>query len=103
MGIIASGGLFYYVQNSKHTVQPAIPPVVEKVKMAFLRVESTPKGAQIFIDGNFEGKTPSRLEVTAAKHEVRLVLAGYHGWEAQVEPPENGEFPLIVKLIDSGQ
>ncbi|HQP12590.1 MAG TPA: PEGA domain-containing protein [Candidatus Omnitrophota bacterium] len=71
--------------------------------MAFLKVESTPAGAQIFIDGNFKGKTPSRLEVSAAKHEVRLVLAGYYDWEAQVEPKENSEFPLVVKLIDSSE
>ncbi len=60
-------------------------------------------GAQIFIDGNFKGKTPGRLEVAAAKHEVRLVLAGYYDWEAQVEPPENSEFPLIVKLTAANE
>jgi serine/threonine-protein kinase len=77
--------------------------LVEKVKAAFLRVESTPEGAQIFIDGNFKGKTPGRLEVAAAKHEVRLVLAGYYDWEAQVEPPENSEFPLIVILTAANE
>jgi serine/threonine-protein kinase len=103
MGVVAAGGLFYYVQNPKTTVQPVPPPVVEKVKVAFLRVESTPAGAQIFIDGNFKGKTPGRLEVTATKHEVRLVLAGYYDWEAQVEPPENSEFPLIVILTAANE
>ena len=44
LAIIASGGIFYYVQNLKHTVQPAIPPMAEKVKKAFLVVESTPRG-----------------------------------------------------------
>ncbi|HLZ19140.1 MAG TPA: PEGA domain-containing protein, partial [Smithellaceae bacterium] len=83
--------------------QPVSPAVSLKARIAFLNVESTPPGAQIFIDGNFKGKTPSRLEVTAAKHEIRLVLTGYYEWEAQVEPPENGDFPLTVNLIKSGQ
>ena len=99
-GIIAAGGVFYYTQQK--TSSPATPPVVRKMTTAFLNVESTPPGAQIFIDGNFKGKTPSRLEVTAAKHEVRLVLNGFLEWEAQVEPPENADFPLNVKLIESG-
>lgn len=103
VGAVAVGGLFNYVQNPKPAVQLAPPLLVEKVKAAFLRVESTPEGAQIFIDGNFKGKTPGRLEVAAAKHEVRLVLAGYYDWEAQVEPPENSEFPLIVILTAANE
>ena len=102
-GVVAAVGFFYYVQGQKPAVQSLSPQVVEKVKAAFLRVESTPEGAQIFVDGNFKGKTPGRLEVTAAKHEVRMVLAGYYDWEAQVEPPENSEFPLIVKLTAANE
>lgn len=101
--LLAAGGLFYYTQRQKTTVQPVSPAVSQKAKTAFLNVESTPPGAQIFIDGTFRGKTPGRLEVTAAKHEVRLVLTGYYEWEAQVEPPENGNIPLNVNLIESGQ
>lgn len=102
-GLLVAGGLFYYTQRQKTSVQPVSPAVSLKARIAFLNVESTPPGAQIFIDGNFKGKTPSRLEVTAAKHEIRLVLTGYYEWEAQVEPPENGDFPLTVNLIESGQ
>jgi len=101
-GLVAAGGLFYYTQHQKTTAQPGMPPVAQKAKTTFLNVESTPPGAQIFIDGNFRGKTPGRLEVTAAKHEIRLVLTGYHEWEAQVDAPENGDLPLNVKLMESG-
>ncbi len=101
--LVIGGGLFYYFLNPKSGPPPAPPQVVEKVIPAFLKVESTPAGAQIFIDGNFKGTTPGRLQVSVGKHEVRLVLTGYYDWEAQVQPPENSEFPLNVKLAPTSE
>ncbi|HSR10815.1 MAG TPA: serine/threonine-protein kinase [Thermodesulfobacteriota bacterium] len=100
--IVLGGGSFYLFHGSK----PAAPPpakVVQKTAPAFLKVESTPEGAQIFVDGSFRGTTPGRLEVAAGKHEVRVVLGGYYDWEAQVEPAENSEFPLKVNLAPSAE
>lgn len=101
-GLLAAGGLYFIGERLKTPVQTVSREADRKVKTAFLSVESTPPGAQIFIDGNFKGKTPGRLEVTVSKHEVRLVLPGYHDWEAQIDPPENGDMPLKVNLIQSG-
>ncbi|MEW6380072.1 MAG: serine/threonine-protein kinase [bacterium] len=70
------------------------PPVI-----AFLKVESTPVGAQIFVDGTLHGKTPARLELAPGKHEVRLTLPAYFDWEAQVQLPEKVETPLLVRLM----
>ncbi len=102
-GLIAAGGYFYSLQHVNNAAGPVTPQVVEQEKKAFLNVESDPVGAQIFIDGAFRGKAPARLEVGAGKHEVRLVLTGYYDWEAQVDPPAGGDFPVHVKLIDSDQ
>lgn len=65
----------------------------------FLRVQSTPVGAEVFIDGASKGKTPVRLDLSAGKHEVRLALSEYFDWEAQVEVFEGRETPLVVKLL----
>ena len=97
--IVVGGGLAYYFSRPQPFPPPGPPPApVEKVKPAFLKVESAPEGAQIFIDGSFKGNTPTRMELPSGKHEVRLVLSEYYDWEAQVELKEEGELPLAVKL-----
>ena len=96
--VLGAGGLYYFL-----TPKAALPPAAEKgkeekVKLAFLKVESTPGGAQIFVDGNYKGQAPARLELAAGKHEIRLVLANHYDWEAQVQLREESETPLSVRL-----
>jgi serine/threonine protein kinase len=69
------------------------------VVLSSLNVESIPDGAQVFVDGNFKGRTPTKLDLPLGKHEVRLKLADYFDWEAQVELKERAETPLEVRLI----
>ena len=97
--VVAAGVLSYYFLRPKSSSPPVAPPkAVEIVKNAALKVESSPEGAELFIDGNFKAKTPARLELPAGKHEVRLVLKDYYDWEAQVQLKEEGELPLSVQL-----
>jgi serine/threonine-protein kinase len=75
------------------------PPAPENVRLFPLRVESIPNGAEIFVDGSLMGQTPTRLNLPAGKHEVRLALPNYYHWEAQVEVKKEGITPLLVRLI----
>ena len=75
------------------------PPLVEKVPMGLLKIDTQPEGAQVFIDGAFKGKAPLRLPLPVGKHEVRMTHPDYHEWEAQVQIGEEGETPLQVRLI----
>lgn len=52
-------------------------PVVEKAK---INVTSTPPGADIEINGNFVGNTPSILDVDPGKNEVKVTKKGYAVW-----------------------
>ncbi len=104
MVIFASimGVLSYYFIIPKPVIipKPESPPVMENVRSAFFKVESTPIGAQVFVDGMFRGKTPVKVRLLLGKHEVRLTLPNYHDWEAQVQlNNEEGETPLLVQLI----
>lgn len=75
-------------------------PIEKKIVPAFLQTESSPPGANVFINGMFKGKTPVRLELSLeGKYEVRLTLPDYHDWEAQVQLKDKGETPLFVELI----
>ena len=49
-----------------------------------LEIYSVPTGAKIYIDGNFEGYTPTTIDLDAGDHEVELQLEGYNAYQTQV-------------------
>lgn len=65
-------------------------PAPENVKLFPLKVESIPNGAQVFVDGILKGQSPTKLDLPAGKHEVRLALPDYYDWEAQVQLKKRG-------------
>ncbi len=98
----AAGGYFAFSKPAK--APPAPPPAVVApavpVVMSVLRVESVPPGASVFVDGNFSGKAPVRLDVARGKHEIRITLPGHDDWEAQVQV-EEPDVPLSVTMNQS--
>ena len=96
--VLGAGGLYYFLSPKAAPPPAAEKGKEEKIQLAFLKVESTPEGAQIFVDGNYKGQAPTRLELAAGKHEIRLVLANHYDWEAQVQLREQSETPLSVRL-----
>ena len=57
---------------------PAVAAVV--VERAKISVNSTPAGADIEINGNFVGNTPSVIEVDAGKNDVKVTKKGFAAW-----------------------
>jgi PEGA domain len=51
--------------------------VAERAKIS---VSSMPAGADIEINGNFVGNTPSVVEVDAGKSEVKVTKKGFAPW-----------------------
>ncbi len=94
---VITGALSFYFISIKSGADS--PPPVEEAATAFLQIESVPAGARVFVDGMFKGETPLRLGLLLGKHEVRLTLADYYDWEAQVQLQDMGETPLNVRLI----
>jgi TonB family protein len=56
------------------TLAPVAPVAA---RMSVLAISSTPPGAAVTIDGRAVGTTPTRLDVTAGRHVVRLEQAGH--------------------------
>lgn len=52
---------------------------------AKLSVGSTPAGADIEVDGNFMGNTPSALELTAGEHVIIIKKSGFKNWERKIK------------------
>jgi serine/threonine protein kinase len=92
---IIGGTSYYFFNKIKASTSVPPPPPVE----ATLHVESVPSGAQIIVDGSFKGKAPMKLGLPLGKHEVRLTMQNHYDWEAQVQLKEEGEMPLLVRLI----
>jgi len=63
------------------TDAPASP---DQGAVAELEVCSTPDGADIEIDGNFVGSTPSTMGVAAGPHQLSVKKTGFKPWERKI-------------------
>jgi hypothetical protein len=71
---------------------PAPPTAGPEAVMATSSVafESTPDGAEIVIDGNLVGNTPSTLRLSAGRHAIEIRMAGYRTWSrSMIVDPES--------------
>lgn len=70
-------------------------------------VRSTPNGANVFVDGQFKGTTPTSIAVTRIdKHTVRVEREGFEPYVHEMEPGANpwllGNIPLLFLFIVPG-
>ena len=62
--------------NANHEATP--------VSGAQLQISSVPAGADIEIDGNFVGNTPSTVGVAAGQHQLVVKKSNYKPWEKKI-------------------
>jgi len=60
------------------------PVAPDQGATAELEVSSTPDGADIEVDGNFVGSTPSTVGVVAGLHQLSVKKAGFQPWERKI-------------------
>jgi hypothetical protein len=58
--------------------------------MASLTVESSVPGADIEVDGNFVGSTPSTISVTPGQHTIAVKKKGYEDWSRSMNVAGTG-------------
>ena len=59
---------------------------------ATLRVVSSPEGARVFVDGNYQGKTPtSAPQLVAGEHKIKVELDGHAAQERSVWVENGGD------------
>jgi hypothetical protein len=76
------------VVASQPKIVPAAPAIQDaglKTSVSKLTIASNPSGADIEIDGNFVGNTPSEIEVGAGEHTVVLSKKGYSAWQKKLK------------------
>ncbi len=89
---MTAGYIAYHLISPENSVNLA-------VKKALVKVVSTPAGAQVFVDNFLKGETPLDMELPLGKHEIRLSLSEYYGWEASLQLDQDVEIPLVVRLV----
>jgi PEGA domain/SmpA / OmlA family len=73
---------------------------VEDVGQASAKVsmESDPANAEIYLDGQLVGSTPSTLETPAGKHQFSVRLAGYAEWTRELRVLPGSDIHLKAAL-----
>ena len=68
----------------------AVPGVAQGAAMASLTVDSTVTGADIQVDGNFVGSTPSTVSVAPGQHTISVTKKGYAEWSRMMNVSGSG-------------
>ena len=77
------------------------PAASQSAGVGNLHIGSDPSGAEIYIDGNFVGQTPSTIPVTSGHPKVLLKATGRKDWERDMEVMKGGELTLHPVLEQS--
>ena len=70
---------------------------------ATFSITSVPDGADIEVDGNFSGNTPSDLEVPEGEHSVSVKKTGYASWERKMKVVAGSKIHLNAELVKAIQ
>lgn len=91
----------YYVinQQSIHVVLHKVDPLRGKVPVA---VSSEPAGAEIRVDGSFEGSTPSKILLQPGAHTITVTRPGFKPWQRVINVEPNSEKTLNALLEAEG-
>jgi len=63
----------------------ALPSGAKAGATTAIAVTSTPAGAEIQIDGNFIGSTPSSVPVAMGSHTISVRKSGYSAWQRTIQ------------------
>lgn len=78
---------------------PAIAPAaLFAPEPAAVDFRSKPSGADILIDSNFVGNTPSTLTVKPGIHEIEIRIQGYGSWERKMKVAP-GSHPTVLATL----
>ncbi|HEV2304795.1 MAG TPA: trypsin-like peptidase domain-containing protein [Candidatus Acidoferrales bacterium] len=65
---------------------------------ATVNVLSDPSGADIYVDGEFVGDTPSVLHLSAGGHSIKIQAAGKQAWERKMDVLKGSKLTLNPTL-----
>jgi len=82
-----------FQQAEGGSAQPMVSGVASN-----LAINSTPTGADIYLDQNFVGNTPSTVNVPAGKHSVLVRKTGFQDWVREMNF-SGGSITLTAEMV----
>jgi hypothetical protein len=92
-----NGGAARAAARQQTTDSQPTPKPPDSATPASLHVSSQPSGADIEVDGNFVGSTPSTIQLSSGDHTVTVKKGGYKTWERKMKAT-GGDINLSVEL-----
>lgn len=62
-----------------------VTPANQEANVTKVVIHSQPEGADIEVDGNYVGSTPSTLPMTPGRHKIVVRKLGFEDWERQMQ------------------
>jgi len=69
-----------HLDMARFGAAPPLPAAAAAQSQASLVIDSSPPGADIQVDGEFVGNTPSTVNVKPGSHEVKVTKKGFTDW-----------------------
>jgi PEGA domain len=63
-----------------------------------INVSSDPTGAEVSVDGEFVGNTPSNLKLDAGKHTITIKMSGFADWSREITVEAGSEVHVAATL-----
>lgn len=104
-----SAGDSYNIFEGVYQIRPDTVMAIDvdlykKSERALLTINSKPKGAHIYINDRFWGKSPLTNEkVTTGTHKIELIYPGYQNWKARKTFHINEDLHLYINMDKAGQ
>jgi len=83
--------------SEKPAATTTLPSSAGTAPATELSLSSTPPGADITVDGDFVGNTPSTFDVALGDHTIAVSLDGYRPWERKIHT-SGGKITLAATL-----
>lgn len=79
---------------------PPVPPSAGAAvqQAASLQVESSPPGADIYVDSAIAGRTPALLTLKPGAHSIQVVMPGYKDWVTNVSVTAGAQQQISATL-----
>ena len=84
------------LDHTKHDSFTQFSPVAPP--QAIVTINSTPAGADLEVDGEFLGNTPSVVPLAVGERMIRLTKKGYQSWERKLRVLSGGKQTIVADL-----
>src|SRR5690348_18413934 len=66
-------------------------------------VTTNPDGADVYVDGQFNGNSPAMLKLKPGKHSIRVSMTGYGDWTREISTDAGSSVHLTATLQKTSQ